>query len=292
MLISNLATEHRDRIRRLASDAEAVFGVVWQIPEIRLGFAEIDLSPHRASLAGRAACLKNGGAMASAVFAPMNPVLIQHVVDHAWQRTSRDLVTRLRRQACEEFLSKSLKGADQVNSRIDAFLDLATSGTVSGHPFYAGLLESAPPTRTLGKLWWGCELIREHRGDSHRNAWLAVGLTPVEIIVLTELWRSQPIGSVATQQMGWQSDDVAAAVSTLAESGLLVDGGLSEAGRDCREWIEMATDVQEVTSFGGDSQSTDIFDWLHELATRVKGHYSINWEAETGSAPSGAANRD
>jgi hypothetical protein len=87
--------------------------------------------------------------------------------------------------------------------------------------------------------------VRERRGDSHRNAWVSAGFDPVEINVLTELWRGVPVGSVTTNQMGWSADDCESALARLAGAGLLDGADLTAKGKAVRDEIESATDRQE-----------------------------------------------
>jgi hypothetical protein len=121
----------------------------------------------------------------------------------------------------------------------------ARAAPPAGHPVYAGLLAQPSPDTTLGALWRACDLVREHRGDSHVAAWQAADLDGVEINLLSEAWRGLPPGSVAVGQMGWGPHDVTAAAHRLAGRGLLVEGELTTAGRALREEIEAATDRQE-----------------------------------------------
>ena len=64
----------------------------------------------------------------------------------------------------------------------------------SGRVLYAGMRSLGWPEDPLGQLWRACELLREHRGDSHMAVWVAAGLSPVAINVLTELWLGMPLG--------------------------------------------------------------------------------------------------
>ena len=71
------------------------------------------------------------------------------------------------------------------------------------------------------------------------------GFDPVEINVLTELWRGVPVGSVTTNQMGWSADDCESALVRLAEANLVDGAALTSEGKAVRDEIESATDRQE-----------------------------------------------
>ena len=110
---------------------------------------------------------------------------------------------------------------------------------------YAGLRAVGFPGSPLGDLWRACDLVRERRGDSHRNAWVTAGFDPIEINVLTELWRGVPVGSITTNQMGWTTDDCLGALQRLAGAGLVDEDALTDEGRAVRDEIEAVTDRQE-----------------------------------------------
>ena len=159
------------------------------------------------SLAARVACVgRVPGAVAAALFAPQHPVHVAAAVDDAW-----------RDHEPAELLEARLAGAT-------AYL-----------------------ARALGDLWRACDMIRERRGGSHLNAWTAAGLQGVEIQLLTERWRTTTNpGSTTADQMGYSVDEIAGALDALRDRGLVDgDGALTGDGREYREDIERATDLQE-----------------------------------------------
>ena len=139
---------------------------------------------------------------------------------------------------------------------------------------FTALADLPWPGTPLGDLWRACDMVREHRGDSHVNAWVSMGLRPVEINVLSELWRGVPLGSVTMMQMGWSRDDLAGALDALAARGLVDEQQLTDEGQRLREAIESATDAQErsmVEALGADADELlDLLDpWARKIATNV-----------------------
>jgi hypothetical protein len=115
-------------------------------------------------------------------------------------------------------------------------------------------------------------MVRERRGDSHRNAWVAAGLSPVEIQLLTERWRtSDNPGSTTAEQLGYPAEEIAAALDGFRTCGLVdVDGGLTDAGREHREEIERVTDAQEVAVVDALGDEVDeLFDLMSPWARAV-----------------------
>src|SRR5262249_3788810 len=88
--------------------------------------------------------------------------------------------------------------------------------------------------------------VREHRGDSHIAAWIAAGLDPVEVGLLTELYYAMPHKRYHRGR-GWTDAQLDAGVARLRERDL-VSGeapALTDRGRALRDRIEIATDLQQ-----------------------------------------------
>jgi len=94
------------------------------------------------------------------------------------------------------------------------------------------------------RLWWACDLVREHRGDSHVAAAAAAGVGPIEMNILTELWLGLPLLSY-TSTRSWSTESMASSVSALQARGWVADDALTPAGRSVRAEIESRTDLQE-----------------------------------------------
>lgn len=134
--------------------------------------------------------------------------------------------------------------ASAVADVADRWWDVAVTADPTGRPLYAGLRDRPRPDTAVGRLWRACELMREHRGDSHIAVSVAAGLEPVAMNVLTELWVGMPLGGYSASR-GWSAQDIAAAVERLAGAGWIADGALTDTGRDFRDAIEASTDERE-----------------------------------------------
>ena len=179
------------------------------MPEASGGYPGIDLAPAAASIASRAACLGAiRGDAAAALLAPINPAGVVGALDAAWEVTTPAALLDARLDATTAHLAEVL-GPEPAGiiRAIELLVPVALAAPTEGHPVYAGLRSVGLPGSPLGDLWRACDLVRERRGDSHRNAWVAAGFDPVEINVLTELWRRVPVGSVTTNQMGWSAEE-------------------------------------------------------------------------------------
>ena len=245
--------------RRLRARADAILAAVWFMPEAATGYVELALSPAASSMGGRAACLgRVPGAVAAALFAPIRAEHVAPPVDEAWRSTEPAPLLDARRRAAVAFLEAGAPVEAAAAARPAELLRRAVEAApTAGHPVFAGLRSLPWPDDPVGILWRACDMVRERRGDSHRNAWTAAGLAPVEIQLLTERWRSSTNpGSTTAAAMGYPTDEILTALEGFRVSGLVdASSSLTIAGRAYREVIEQVTDVQQaalVAALGDD----------------------------------------
>lgn len=251
--------------RRLRSRCDAILGAVWFMPEARGPFP---------SLAARVACLgRVRGDVAAALVAPLHPASIATEVDDAWRTTDPETLLAQRLEGATRYLAGAIGEEPPGLDRAVAVLRRAVeAGPLEGHPMFAGLRSLAWPGTPLGDLWRASDMVRERRGDSHRNAWIAAGLSPIEIQLLTERWRTRTNpGSTSADRMGWTTDEIEGALDRL-RGHAWIDGAdaLTDDGRAFRDEIELATDRQErplVEALGDDVD--ELFDLLAPWARAV-----------------------
>src|SRR5437762_13799917 len=124
--------------------------------------------------------------------------------------------------------------------------DLATRAAVSapteGRALYAGLRALEVPEEPVARLWHAATLLREHRGDGHNAALLAHGVGGTEAHVLMALalgMRAEEFDRIHHLP----NAQLAAVVDGLRGRGLVnAAGGLTDAGREIKERIEVRTD--------------------------------------------------
>lgn len=236
--------------RRLRARAEPIFGVVFHMPEAWNGYPDLDLDAAEGTLAGRASCLGAvSGYVAAAAFGVLEPTRVAKAIDSAWEKTTPEKLFERQLEAATTYLTALIgDNPPGIERAIEILLPVVEAGSVAGHPMFAGLCTQDWPDYPLGDLWHACNLLREHRGDSHVNAWSAAGLDPIEINVLSEAWRGMLPDTVTVHQLGWSRSEAEAGRGRLRVRGLLDhDDTISAQGRSVRDDIERATSRQEWT---------------------------------------------
>ena len=206
--------------------------------------AEIVLDFLTGYVGGRASSLgEPTPPVVASAFAWFEPGVIASLYDAARAAVSRDRLMAVRDRATAESLRDVLNGDDPTEVA-DVLSDAAEAADGTGRPLFSGVRGRGRPDDPVLRLWWACDLVREHRGDSHVAAADAAGLGPVEMNVLTELWVGMPLLSY-TATRAWPQEAMDAAVATLERRGWVAEGRLTDAGRAARTDIEIRTDAQE-----------------------------------------------
>ena len=193
---------------------------------------------------GRAASLgEPSPPVVAAVFAWFEPNLVAGLYETARSAVPRERLLAARDAATAESLAEVLAGDDPAEVA-GLLADAVEVADGTGRPLFSGLRGRGRPADPFQRLWWACDLVREHRGDSHVAVANAAGLGPVEMNVLTECWIGMPLLSY-TATRGWPEAAMCAAVDGLEARGWLRDGALTDAGRAARADIEDRTDAAE-----------------------------------------------
>jgi hypothetical protein len=193
---------------------------------------------------GRAAALGEPvpGVVVSS-FAVFEPGMLTATYEQARAACPREVLVAARTEATVESLREVLAGED-VAPLADRLATAIATADVAGRPLFAGLASQPWPADPHGRLWRACDLLREHRGDSHIAASIAAGLDPIAMNILTELWVGMPLGSYSATR-GWSAEQLATSAARLRADGLLDGDDLSDRGREWRDGLEATTDALE-----------------------------------------------
>lgn len=154
-------------------------------------------------------------------------------------------VARVRRDAPGVAVRRVLGDIDGAAGRaVTALRRGLDAADRTARPLFTGLAAEPWPADVLAQLVHACNLLREHRGDSHLAVCAVAGLDPVEMNVLTELYCGYPLGSY-TPTRGWGAPEIDAAVARLGTRGLVAGDALSAEGLRFRRGQEDRTDAMQ-----------------------------------------------
>jgi hypothetical protein len=139
----------------------------------------------------------------------------------------------------------------------------------AGHAIYSGLRSLPWPVEPMGQLWRCCDLVREHRGDSHISVWTKALVKPIEIQLMSELQMGIPLKTYSATR-GWSVEQMDAAIDGMRAKGWMEGDGFSPTGRAFREKIEADTDAMEtpiVDAIGNDFD--ELIDILRPWAAAI-----------------------
>lgn len=223
-------------------------------PHVRAALQELGLDRFAGYVWGRAAALgEPSPSLVVATFGVFEPDRLGAVYAAARSACPRARLLAAREAAVVVSLRRVLGDID-VTAVVTPLLRAVSALQPGGRPLFAGLLGLPVPAQSLGRLWRACELLREHRGDSHLQAVVARGLHPVESNLLTELWHGLPAPAY-TLTRGWSAEQTADALERLNAAGLVRHGRLTGDGARLRTELEVETNRGErrlVEALGAD----------------------------------------
>ena len=166
-------------------------------------------------------------------------------IPKVWDLISPEAANEAREQGCVALLRRRLGDlADEpgVSRTADLLVKAGTSAAAEGRALYAAVRTLPVPTEPVARLWHGANLLREHRGDGHNAALLAMGIGGTECHVLHALSVPMP-----AEEFGRVSHlpkpQLEGVIEGMRARGLVDDDGwLTDAGRQMKERVESLTD--------------------------------------------------
>jgi hypothetical protein len=243
--------------RTLASAVEPVAGQVYFSRECHARYETLGFGPSRGSMGNVALpdgpayfCSRGSvlgqvsGEVVAAAFAVFNPAAVVPAVAQGWTLTDARTICQARTDGATAQLANLLGEAPEgLDGAVDLLERAGSRLRPEGRPLYSGLLSLGVPDSKLGTMWRLADRLREYRGDAHTAAWTSAGFDAAEIGLLTEQYWGLPARSYVLTR-AWSASDLDDAEERLTERGLLAAGALTDAGRACREQVEVLTDAQ------------------------------------------------
>lgn len=185
------------------------------------------------------------GAVVAATFASFEPSMIAGIYDAAHAAVGRDVLLADLERTVGASLRAVLEPAGGDEAAVTAVTDVldaavrAADGT--GKALFSGVRGLGRPADPYAALWRACLALREFRGDAHVAVYVAAGLDPVRMNILTELWAGYRLGDYSAGR-AWSAEATQAALTRLRAAGWLDGEALTEAGATMLAELEATTD--------------------------------------------------
>jgi hypothetical protein len=240
-----------ERTRRLRNVCEPIGANVYFAPEA------LGLRGMSGYFCSRGASMGQlSGLVVAAAFGVFSPAMVVPAVDAGWAATDVASSLQARYDGATASLRRLLpEAADGNMLRAAELLQRGMADAEhAGHPLYSGLRSLPFPDEPIGQLWRSCDMLREHRGDSHVAVWTRAGVRPIEIQLMTELQLGIPLKTYSLTR-GWSVEQMDAAIGGMREKGWMTGDAFSAEGRAFRARLEAETDAMEtpiVDAIGSD----------------------------------------
>jgi len=234
--------------RRLWTLYEPIHAVTYFAPEVTAAWEEAGVHGFwRGYFAGRAAPLGPcPPEVVEATFFGFARTPVARAIPSVWALLDPEQALAVRVDGAVAALDAALGPLGPLGPDEDEAAALlraaAEAATGPGRALFAANAAVPWPSGVRAELWHAATLLREHRGDGHVAALVAVDLTGLEANVLAVA--AGPLTAARFQQVrGWSAVEWSAAVAALTERGLLDEtGAATEAGHALRSEVEDATD--------------------------------------------------
>ena len=229
---------------------EPIHGLIYFAPEASEEYEALGLPPAMGGyFASRAAAMGPVPAeVVIATFFNFHPPFVRETIPSAWSIASPAAILEARYRAAARALRARLGDEVASSAEVEEAAVLARRAAEAatawpeGRPLFAGHASLAWPDDPLLVLWHAQTLLREFRGDGHIAAMAAEGVGGVEALILHGATGDVPPATLRSSRR-WPKDEWAAGEERLRSRGWLDgSGGLTDAGRTHRQWVEDRTD--------------------------------------------------
>ncbi len=204
-------------------------------------------------------------------FYNFHPSLVHRAIPDAWRIASPERFLAARLVGVDGALRRMLGDAvtgPELAEAASLAVSAADDAPTAGRPLAVANAVLDWPADPHLALWQAATVLRESRGDGHVAALIAADLDPCEALVMFGAEHGLE-SSYLRAARAWPEPDWQAAVDRLVARGLLAEaGGLTDAGRASRRWIEECTDQAAVAPWQaiGPAKSARLLDLLTPIA--------------------------
>ena len=237
------------RTRDLRNLCEPIGANVYFAREAHANYAKLGLAGYGPGyFCSRGASLgKPSGLVVTAAFGVFSPAIVVPAVDEGWSNTEPGPLLQARYDGATASLRRLLGESDPkaLGRAVELLRRGLAAAEGAGHPLFSGLKSLPFPDEPVGQLWRCCDMLREHRGDSHIAVWTRAMVQPIEIQLMSELQMGIPLKTYSATR-GWTPQQMDAALDAMRAKGWMDGDVFSDDGRRFREQIESDTDAMEV----------------------------------------------
>lgn len=244
-----------DSARRLFELTEPIALVTYMEAEPMEAVMALGLTdPWDAYFAGRAAPLGRhvSAQLVDALFYNFADGEVARHIPSVWDQVSPHAANLARQAgsvaALRRLLSDRLDSPSVVRAG-DTMIDAAMTASHDGRALFAAVRTLPVPVEPDARLWFGANLLREHRDDGHVAALVTLGVSGTECHVLHTL-----ADGVPAEKFGrlWHlpKERLDGVVGALRERGLVGDDGwLTPAGNELKKRLEDLTDEAATAAY-------------------------------------------
>jgi len=237
------------RTRDLRNLCEPIGANVYFAREAHANYAKLGLAGYGPGyFCSRGASLgKPSGLVVTAAFGVFSPAIVVPAVDEGWSNTEPGPLLQARYDGATASLRRLLGESDPkaLGRAVELLRRGLAAAEGAGHPLFSGLKSLPFPDEPVGQLWRCCDMLREHRGDSHIAVWTRAMVQPIEIQLMSELQMGIPLKTYSATR-GWTPQQMDDALDGMRAKGWMDGNAFSDDGRRFREQIESDTDAMEV----------------------------------------------
>jgi hypothetical protein len=169
--------------------------------------------------------------------------MVHRAIPDAWSFASPETVLAARFEGARTALARLVgeRWGREIAALDEQLWTVVDACHFDGRPLAASWRGVERPDDPLASLWLASTVLREHRGDGHVLAAVALGLQGIDAMTT-----HVATGAITTDMVhgrGWTEDDARASVARLQARGLLDrDGRLTKTGGALRRDLEATTD--------------------------------------------------
>ena len=181
-------------------------------------------------------------AVVTASFFGFHHSRVERALPDAWLYTTPEQALAARLDGADEAITQIAPDRGQLEQAADLLWDAAQATDTAGRPLAAANVALERPEAAAARLWQATATLREHRGDGHIAALVAMGVTPAQAHHL-KIGAGESDSEALRTGRGFPDDEWQQGADALRTRGWLDESGrLTKAGQQAHAELEALTD--------------------------------------------------